>query len=81
MRTEGCFFVHRLCLSKLYSEVGFLIFAPEDSVSAMTDLLNVSSANMGLNISQDFSRKFEGVCFYFLVLHEEKTEHFLMTVA
>ncbi|KAI4315370.1 hypothetical protein L6164_028186 [Bauhinia variegata] len=66
-------------MSRAYSEVGFLVFAPADSDSAMTELLNVSAANMGLNISQDFSHEFEGVCFY-LSLHKQKSEHFRMTL-
>ncbi|KAK7330639.1 hypothetical protein VNO77_24837 [Canavalia gladiata] len=66
----------------VHSEVGFLAFA--SSPASMTNLFNVSTANMGfINISQDlFCHKFQGVCFYFSsLLHKLKTTaHFLMTL-
>lgn len=63
-----------------YSEVGFVVFAGEDSsISAMKGLLLMdSSANiiMGLRISSQgcfCHRVVEGVCVYFS-LHKHKTE-------
>jgi len=48
-------------MSEVFSEVGFLVFCSTASVSAMTLLLNLFTANTGFNISQDFSsHKFQG---------------------
>lgn len=70
-----------------YSEVGFLAFVASPAANEMTDLFNVSTANMAFTISpQDyyyyyyFCHKLQGVCFCFssllLISKLKTTSHY-----
>ncbi|WVZ11249.1 hypothetical protein V8G54_015779 [Vigna mungo] len=72
------FFIQANACLKCISEVGFLPFT--STAAAMTDLFNVSTANMPFTISQEFfCRQFQGVCFCFssLLSQPQTTSHFL----
>ncbi|CAJ1943590.1 unnamed protein product [Sphenostylis stenocarpa] len=76
-----CVYHNMVVEEDLHSEVGFLAFA--SPAAAMTDLFNVSTANMDFTISQDFfSHEFQGVCFCFssLLCKLKTTSHFLMSL-